>query len=55
MGRRKVETEYMDYLIKKFKSKWKRMMKLVEQKLEWRDVKDASIFIDLARGTGTLR
>ena len=33
-GRRKVKTEKTDYLMKKFKSKGKRMMKLVEQKSE---------------------
>lgn len=42
MDRRKVKTEEMDYLIKKFKSKWKRMMKLVKQKSERRDMRDAS-------------
>lgn len=34
MGRKKVDTEYMDYVIKKFKSKWKRTMNRVEQKAE---------------------
>lgn len=34
MDRRKVKTEEMDYLIKTFKSKWKRMVKFVEQKSE---------------------
>ena len=53
MDRRKLKTEEMDYLIKKFKSKWKRMMKLVKQKSEWRDMRDANIFIDLARRTST--
>ena len=51
--RRKVKTEEMDYLIKKFKSKWKRMMKLVKQKSERRDMRDANILIDLARRTST--
>ena len=53
MDRRKVKTEEMDYLIKTFKSKWKRMVKFVEQKSEGRDMRDANIFRDLARRTGT--
>lgn len=42
----------MYYFIKIVKSKWKRMMKVVEQKAEWRNVGDVRTFIDLARRTG---
>lgn len=34
MRSKKVETEFTHYFIKVFKSKWKRMMKVVEQKTD---------------------
>ena len=48
--RSKVEAEFMYYFTKVFKSKWKRMMKVVEQKAKRRNVRDVSTFIDLAKG-----
>lgn len=39
----------MYYFTKVFKSKWKRMMKVIEQKAKWRNVRDVSTFTDLAR------